>query len=72
MNKLVFAFALLSSLAVPASAAVRKDVADARPHAERWAIAHPSKEKVVSLRKTDPYWQPCDYFSGYGDNSCGD
>ena len=73
MKRLIFAIALLSAFALPAAASVRKGLAEVRPHSERSATAH-----LSTLRRTpaqaykDPYWQPCDYSSDYGENRCGD
>ena len=73
MKKLIAVISVLSSFAIPASAAARKDLADARPHAERPAIAHLSRARMpIQVQRDDPYWHPCDYFSDYGENSCGD
>jgi hypothetical protein len=30
------------------------------------------RKTQARIQKDDPYWQPCDYFSNYGENSCGD
>ena len=73
MKRLVFAIALLLAFALPAAASVRKGLAEVRPHSERSATAH-----LSTLRRTpvhvykDPYWQPCDYSSDYGEDGCGD
>ena len=73
MKRLIVVISLLSSFAIPASAAVRKYVADARLRSERLAIAHPTKIRMpIQVQRDDPYWHPCDYFSDYGENSCGD
>jgi hypothetical protein len=73
MKRLIILISLLSSFAIPASAAVRKDVADMRRHGEKSATAHLSKTRMpIQVRRDDPYWHPCDYFSDYGENSCGD
>jgi hypothetical protein len=73
MKRLIVVISVLSFFAIPASAAVRKDQADARPHGERLANAHLSKTRMPNqAQRDDPYWHPCDYFSDYGENSCGD
>jgi len=73
MQKLIAVISVLSSFAIPASAAVRKDLAETQPHTERPATAHLSKTRTpTQVRRDDPYWHPCDYFSDYGENSCGD
>lgn len=56
------------------SASVGKEPAEVRVHGGRSATAHLSKLRKTQARiqKDDPYWQPCDYFSNYGENSCGD
>jgi hypothetical protein len=72
MKRLIVAIALLSSFAVPAAASVRKGVAEVRPHSEKSATAHTSKlRRTPAQLQKDPYWQPCDYSSDYGENGCG-
>jgi hypothetical protein len=73
MKRLTVAIALLSAFAVPAAASVGKGVTEVRPHSVRPATAHRSKPRRTPIQvQTDPYWQPCDYSSSYGENGCGD
>ena len=69
-----FAIASLLYFAIPAAASVGKEPAEVRVHGGRSATAHLSKLRKTQARiqKDDPYWQPRDYFSNYGENSCGD
>jgi hypothetical protein len=73
MKRLIIAIALLSAIALPAAASIRKGLAELRPHSERSAMTH-----LSTLRRTpaqmykNPSWQPCDYSSNYGENGCGD
>ena len=72
MKRLILAIAMLAYFAVPAVASVDKEPAEVRPHSERSATAHVSKWRTPAQTQKDPYWQPCDYFSYYGENSCSD
>jgi len=73
MKRLILAIALLSPFAIPAAASVRKGVAEVRQHSERSVTAHTSKlRRTPTQVQNDPYWQPCDYSSDYGENGCGD
>jgi len=73
MKRLILAIAMLACFAVPAVASVDKEQAEVRPHSERSATTPVSKwRKTPARAQKDPYWQPCDYFSYYGENSCSD
>jgi len=74
MKRLIIAIASLLYFAIPAAASVGKEPTEVRAHGGRSATAHLSKLKKTQARiqKDDPYWQPCDYFSNYGENGCGD
>jgi Ni/Co efflux regulator RcnB len=73
MKRLILAIALLSSFAIPVAASVRNGVAEVRQHSEMPVTAHTSTLRRTPARvHNNPYWQPCDYSSDYGENGCGD
>jgi hypothetical protein len=73
MERLILSIALLSSFAIPAAASVKNGVAGVRQHSERSVMAHTAKlRRTPAQVQNDPYWQPCDYSSDYGENGCGD
>jgi hypothetical protein len=74
MKRLIIAIASLLYFAIPAAASVAKEPAEVRAHGGRSVAAHLSKSRKTQARiqTDDPYWQPCDYFSNYGENGCGD
>ena len=72
MKRRIVAIALLSAFAVPATASVGKGMTEVQPHSARSATAHLSKLRRTPVQvQKDPYWQPCDYSSDYGENACG-
>ena len=71
MKRLIVAFALLASFAIPAAASGGKETTEA--YRERSVATRPSKSMRTPdrVQRSDPYWQPCNYSSDYGDNACG-
>ena len=71
MTKLMLATALLAALSVPAAASVSQIPTKLEYHHGNYLAGKPRKwSKTEARRYSDPYWQPCEYFSGNVENSC--
>jgi hypothetical protein len=71
LTKLMLATALLTALSVPATASVSKIPTKLEYRHGNYVAGKPSKwSKTEGRTYSDPYWQPCEYFSEDFKNSC--
>jgi len=71
MKRLIVGVALLASFVIPAAASGGKEMTELRRGKSTAAHTSKSLRTLNRVQKGDTSWQPCNYFSGYGDNACG-
>jgi len=66
----MLATSLLAALSVPAAASVSQIPTKLEYHHGNYLAGKPRKWSKTEARYSDPYWQPCEYFSVDVENSC--